>query len=504
MTLLLCVLLAFPVLMLTGCDGGLDHTERCRETGRIRVLMGLWPTASEPELVEIFEERRERFERENTDYMIVPSSFNFNPGTFGTLAHAGNVPTIFQAYFTEPRRLADAGWIRPITEQFNAMGWTNYMNPYMQEILTHNGQLFGVPRDGYGLGLLLNTSILSDPDVNLLRRDASGNAIMYRADGTPYYPTTFDELKEWSLAVNNTWHGRHGLTILTDGTGAGWHLSNIAWNFGADRLQNPPATAGGNWTANLNDSYVVDALEWIQLMRASGGAVPEMRNDGQWPADILNARSAMAIVGSDAIDNPIRIAPPNATLTMDHLALVPMPSVSGVEASALFGGVGFMFSNRASDAQVRGALKFLEFMGRAPIDSEHSRSALIEGFEYADNRGFAVTPTIRPWTNPAFNSMMDYIEREREFTNRQGVTRQGAINVNMYYFDSFFNRLLGQEGHEPMIRAEEPMIAQDMYRHMGIAVRAVFQNHNRNRDNLQGLLNTANLNFQRDLDRHVN
>ncbi|MDY4783226.1 MAG: hypothetical protein SO286_06200 [Candidatus Enterosoma sp.] len=46
------------------------------------------------------------------------------------------------------------------TKQLTELNWLDKMDSSRKETLTFVGKTYGVPRDGYGLGLLLNTRLL--------------------------------------------------------------------------------------------------------------------------------------------------------------------------------------------------------------------------------------------------------------------------------------------------------------------------------------------------------
>ena len=66
------------------------------------------------------------------------------------------------------------------------------MDSNMKEALTFDDKIYGIPRDGYGLGLLLNIKTLGEN--GLLEEDGKGSYKIYNDDGTPAYPTTFEEI----------------------------------------------------------------------------------------------------------------------------------------------------------------------------------------------------------------------------------------------------------------------------------------------------------------------
>ena len=132
----------------------------------------------------------------------------------------------------------------------------------MKEALTFDDKIYGIPRDGYGLGLLLNIKTLGEN--GLLEEDGKESYKIYNDDGTPAYPTTFEEIYEWSKVVAEN-DEKKGILICSSNKEGGWQFSNIAWNYGANlQYQNEE----GKWISNLNCQESVDALSWIQKMKS--------------------------------------------------------------------------------------------------------------------------------------------------------------------------------------------------------------------------------------------
>lgn len=451
-------------LFLFGCN---------KQQSKIQITIGMWPEPYLQEDVAMFEEWKRLFEQDYPQYEIVGVPYSYSLDTFFPMAQSGQTPTVFQTWFTEPQKLIANGFVRPITDQLKSLGWYDKMDPQMREALSYDGEVYGVPRDGYGLGLLINLQILED--VGLVDDwDGDGILDIHNPDGSPRYPTTFDELAEMAHLISTTMRDDFekdvaGLIILSANNNGGWQFSNIAWNFGAQlQVQNDE----GQWVANLNAPEAVAALEWIKLMRWELEALPASTSltYADWYNYIGTGRAAMSFVGSDAISLPIT----NFGMDRNHLAFVPMPAGPGGERYSLFGGTPFMFSSRATDEQVMGALRFLEYMGRSPEVTEISLSSRRVGMNVAMQKGMPILPEIHPWVNEEFIEIKEALETQ-------------YINVHLPNFQDFYDTI------DTMRRPEEPHFAQEMYELLDAAIQQVLANPNANPS---ALLTSANNAFQ--------
>lgn len=457
--LLILVLTAcLAVTLLAGCD---------KKSDKIQITVGMWPDASLAQDVAMFTRWKNAFETDYPQYEIVADPYTYNPDTFVAKAASGQLPVVFQTYFTEPQKLIANGFIREVTPALQELGWYDKMDPDMRATVSKDGKVYGVPRDGYGLGLFLNLAMLYD--VGVIEKNSDGTYKLYDNAGYPLYPTTFQQITEVSRLIVEGFDNTYGIVILSADKNGGWQFANMAWNFGADALQ---VNNGGSWSANLNDPGAVDALQWIQMMRQEELISSDTSlSYADWYAKIGGGNAAMAFAGSDALALPVT----NFDFNKDDIAFVPMPTGDGVSRHSLFGGTPYVFSSRATDEQVKGALLFLKYMGRSPETDEISMQAMREGYQTAQAKGMPILPTIRPWVNEDFVSASADLEEE-------------FINVNMAYYRDFFDTVFD------IRKSEEPYYCQEMYSLLDNAIQEVLSKPYT--ANPASLLTTANNLFQ--------
>lgn len=442
------------------------------DSDTIDIHLGMWPEQYLTEDVAMFEEWKRLFEADYPEYRIVAQPYSYNLDTFFPMAQSGTQPTVFATWFTEPEKLVSNGFVRDITEPLQTLGWYDDMDETMRDALTFDGKIYGVPRDGYGLGLFINLEIFEM--VGLVDdHDGDGVLDITNPDGSPRYPTTFEELAETSAFITETMLSYYeeevaGLVLLSSNNTGGWQFSNIAWNFGAD-LQ---VEQDGQWMANLDSDEAIAALEWIHDMKWNKGALPANTalSYNDWFNFIGTGRSAMAFAGNDAISLPIT----NFNLDKDKVAFVPMPAGPSGDQFALFGGTPFMFSAHASDEQVMGALRFLEYMGQSPETTEIARQSAILGLNTAREKNMPILPTINPWVNDSYLQMVDQLQAQ-------------YVNVEMSNFEDFFDSIV------TMRRQEVPYYSQEMYEILDTVIQQVLSNENANP---AALLSSANSQFQ--------
>ena len=459
------VLLAFGSIILSGCSN---------PDGNKTVLkIGFWPEEASKADIAMYNVWKERFEKDNPEYVIKGEPYTYSTETVGQKFIGKSLPDVWQTWFTEPEKLKDSKMIRPITSILKDFGWDSLMDDEMKETLTFDNEIYGIPRDGYGLGLLINKRILGDND---LLPTIDGKYSIYDKDGKPAYPTTWQQVYDFSnTIVNENGDSAKGFMMYSANKNGGWVFSNIAWNFGAELEKEE----NGKWVANLDDPKAVEALEWIKQMKVEDltqSSISCVYND--WYSSIKE-KVAMAVVGSDVLQQ----ATLQGSCDMSDLAFVPMPTGDGTHHYSLYGGTPFVFTNGVSDKKVEGILKFFDYIGRSPSTSENNFLAKKEGYEVAKTKNQPILPSIMPWKNQDYLTKANALEDE-------------YISVDMKDYSPFFDNIQTNK------KTEEPYSAQDMYEALDTAIQSVFSK--KDTANCKALLTTASATLQKKLDAGVN
>ena len=434
---------------------------------KIQLSIGFWPQSSDKTDVAMYKEWKDAFEEANPEYEIVGDPYTYSKETIGAKFNTHTLPMVYQTWFTEPETLKNSGYIRDITSILDEFGWTDKIDDEMRATLTFENKIYGIPRDGYGLGLLINIKTLGDCG---LLPEKDGKYVLYNEDGSPAYPTTFEEVYEMSQVICDQTESK-GMFVCKSNKNGGWQFSNMAWNYGAEL----EVKQDGKWKANLDCDEAVEALTWLQQMKQDdlvykGIAIAY----DDWPS-CIGERVGMAIVGSDIL----HLAKTTGYVNMDDLAFVPMPTGDGTHHYSLYGGTPFVFDVNTTDDQVRGILKFFDYIGRSPSTNKTNIDAIKKGYEVAQNKNQPILPKIMPWKNSDYLTVAKQLEEQ-------------YVSVNMDYYRPFFDTISENK------KSEEPMVAQKMYEILDDAIQALFQNPSS--ANPKSLLTTANGKLQKILD----
>ncbi len=431
------------------------------------ITLGIWPSDTAPETeVAMHEGYVAKMKELYPKVTIEPNYYQYAVDTYVTKAAGGTAPTIFQPWFTEPQRLINAGLVADITDVLKEKGWEQYMNPGYKKMLSDaNGRIYGLPRDSYGLGLMLNVELFEAAEL-------------MNDDGTPKYPKTLDELAVTAQTIKQK-TGTPGLCLLAMDGGGGWHFSNIAWNYGAvlETYDN------GRWNAHLNTPECVAAMQYVKDLKWKYDCLtadPAQENWGSGLTQLGTGGAGMYFGANDAVDNPTAIN----GLAVDKLALVPFPAGPKGDQYMLAGGTAYMFAPNATPDQISACLAYLELMARAPVLTQDVIDGMRIDAERRVNDGVPVIPRIQAWNNP------EYTAAELEVVNQYK-------NIDMRFYQDYFDCI----NNKSALRAEEPIMAQEMYLELTKVIQKCLTDQNAD---VQKLLDRAQKNFQKLVDEYVN
>ncbi len=432
---------------------------------KIRLTLGIWPEDTLTADIEMHEGYVKTFNATHPNVEVVPDYYKYATDTFVPLAESGNLPVIFESWYTEPQKLINGNFVADITDILNEYGWTDKINPSIRELLSKDGRIYGIPRDGYALGLMLNVELFEQ-------------AGLVDADGYPIYPKTWAELAETAKKIKDA-TGAAGFNLLAMDNNGGWHFSNIAWDFGATLT----TQENGKFVANLDTPEAIAAMEYVKSLRWEYDVLtPEPTNEG-WASGFANlgtGTAAMYIAANDAVNQPTQVN----GLPVDKLAMVALPAGPNGLQFSLSGGTPYMFSKDATPEQIKAALDYLEVMGKAPVVTDDAIAGMRADAQNRVTNGVPVIQRFPCWVD------QDILNAENDILKEFG-------NVDSKLYQSYFD-VLKVPGN---LRLEEQGSAQDMYAELTKVLQAVVTDKNAD---VAALMKTADQNYQTILDSTVN
>ena len=222
------------------------------------------------------------------EVVINPNPYRYDPETFA--AHASSpLEDTFSVWLTDARMLIEGSYaanITPFAEDFP------YLDAYHPSILAlaqdAYGQIYGLPHDAHGIGLLYNRRLFEeaglDPDKP---------------------PQTWDEVREYARQIQANLEGVDGFNIRNEGGLGGWMSVAMMVTFGGET----EVLVDGKWSASYNNDAMVAAMQVMHALRWEDGATTD--DITEWDnfaliLDFVEGKVAMTLAGPDTLSWMIR------------------------------------------------------------------------------------------------------------------------------------------------------------------------------------------------------
>ncbi|MDT0388122.1 MULTISPECIES: ABC transporter substrate-binding protein [Streptomyces] len=330
-------LLGVSALALTACGGNADESA----DGKTRITVNCMPPKSAKTDRAFFEEDVAAFEKQNPDIDVVPhDAFPCqDPKTFDAKLAGGQMEDVFYTYFTDARHVVDINQAADLTPYVKELKSYGTIQKQLRDIYTVDGKVYGIPRTGYSMGLIYNKALFEKAGLD---------------PGKP--PATWAEVRTAAKRIAGLGGGTVGYADYSAQNQGGWHFTAELYS------------QGGEVVSADGEKSTVDTPE--------GRAVLQTLHDMRWTDDSMGSKQLLVIndaqqmMGSGKLGMYLA-APDNIPILVkekgadyEDIAIAPMPG----GRATLVGGDGYMFSKKASPAQIRAGLKWLDHMFLTPGD----------------------------------------------------------------------------------------------------------------------------------------
>ncbi len=432
----------------------------------ITIRLGVWPDPSRTDAIKLHEGYVAKLKELHPNITVLPAPYTFSDmGSFKASVQSETLPTVFQFMLGSPDSTIPFNYVADITDEIAARGWDKAMNPGIKDILTKDGRIYGIPLDGYALGLMMNLDLFKQ-------------AGLIDADGRPLYPKTIDEFVEYAQKIKKE-TGKAGFCFPAKDMAGSWHFAQIAWNFGATLCSQ---NSDGTFTANLDSAQAIEAMSFIKDLKWKYDVLTDTPASDDWNTGFTalgKGDAAMYIAANDAVNQPTQVN----GLSFDKLALCAFPAGPKGDAYCLTGGNTYAFAKNATPDEISACLDYLEIMGRAPVATDDVIAGLKADAQDKKANGIPVLPRFPLWVNK------DYLDAENT------VIRENA-NVDAGMFQPYFDAVMGS-AHK--LRMEEPGSLSSLYLELVPVLQAVVTDKNAD---VEALMKKADSNLQQILDEH--
>ncbi len=430
---------AMLVTMGAGCKG---KNSDVAEDGRVILTVGNWPSKeADPKGYERQEQKKEQFEKENPDIMIVEDEWAYDLQTFAAKAEGGTLPTIYQTHFTEAKKIIDGGYAADLTECAKKYGYYTAIDHNMLNEISRDGKMYLIPMSSYDLGIMMNTALFEE-------------AGLVEEDGSPKIPQTFEELAQYAQIICEK-TGKAGFVLPTSENMGGWIFTALAWNFGAKFMEE---TEDG-WKSTFNSPECVEALQFVKDLRWKYNAIPVNSNINAAEISKLigTGQAAMSIAHAGQADACIK----SYGMDPKKMGFAKMPA-GPKDHVTMMGGAYYAIPNTATEKQIDAAFRWLLFNGAKPTLTDEEMERIENDYKSRkeEDNGVIGILGLSIWNDET---------QQRQFT-KEMTAKYATIDLKNA---ATFNDKSGIS-----YQIEEPMCAQDLYSLLDGCIQAVINDEN--------------------------
>lgn len=422
----------------------------------VTITVGNWPKPNDEAATQVFADLEAMMKEKYPHVTLKHDEWGYDVVSFLPKAVSGQLPTIYDSFYTEADKIIKANYSADITAQMKKHGFDKGINPELLKMVERDGKFYGLPKDGYVIGMMYNLNVFKEADL-------------LDENGVPLMPKTYEELAETAALIKER-TGKAGFFFPTKNNYGGWMFMNIAWAYGADFEEQ----VDGKWKAIFNSPEAVAALQYVKDLKWKYGVLGDN--------NLVDMTDLMMQFGTDQAGMAfgmfefMSVLVVNAQMSKDSLAMSALPSGPAGPAALLGGGL-YMFAPGSTQEQLDAAFQWLELRGLTPHATPEMLEVLETGLKVQHEQGYPVGPQgLQIWTDP-------------ERTAAEKEVLEKYTNVNMALFEDYM--VNGSNG----LRPEPPVNAQELYKSLDAVIQAVLTNE---KADPQQLLDRAVAEFQRD------
>jgi ABC-type glycerol-3-phosphate transport system substrate-binding protein len=302
-------------------------------TSGVTATVNSLPPSSNAGALYVFNQLVKQFHQAYPNENIVGKNDPYDPTTFFARLAAGQQENGVKSYFTEPPLLIAKHAAADITSL--AKGWPGFKDyvPSMASIATDSsGKIYGIPVDGYTLGIMYNRKLFQGAQLDPDRP-----------------PTTWDDFRAAAQALTSSTVAGFAETSTTNQ--GGWHFTNWMYTAGGDMQ-----SAGGTKAA-FNGPKGMGVLQLLKDMRFKDNS---MTNAQGYTQDktlqlLATGKVAMVVMAPDQLNN----LQSSYGADLKNFGLAPMPQNGG--NATLAGGNLWIFNPKSSPDVIKAAFDFVTY-----------------------------------------------------------------------------------------------------------------------------------------------
>ena len=360
------------------CSGGAAQ----QAGGPVTITIDGQPPQTQPFDRKIFDADVAAFEKAHPDIKVTAHEGFMDPKTFSAKLAGGQLEDVFYVYFTDPATLIARHQAADITDYVKDVPHVNDIQPALLDVFKDaQGHVYGLPTANYSMGLLYNRALFTkaglDPDKP---------------------PTTWDEVRADAKKIAGLGNNTVGFADYSASGQGGWHFTTEMYANGGDIAKKDGAT----WKADFDNATGKQVLQNLHDMRWTDNSMGSKQ--------LLQIADVQGMMGAGQLGMYLAAADNIPTLVNQfkgdyaNYGLGAMPGGKGT----LIGGEGYMVNPKATPAQIKAGLTWIQWKYLNPerVESDVLGTYKAQGQPV----GLPVPPVPDLWTG----SVRDQLEQAKE------------------------------------------------------------------------------------------
>lgn len=439
------------VLGLASC--GKDSTKN--KDGKTIVSVGSWPKKNGPDL-ELHEQWKKDFEASNSDIAIEPDSWNFELKTFYAKATGGQLPTLYNAFFTEFSQIVDSAYAADLTDAIKKYDLEDKFADNIKNAVSKDGKIYAFPYNPYVLGLGYNTELFE-------------KAGLMEEDGTPMQPKNWDEVAEFAVKIKNA-TGKPGMVFPTASNYGGWMFTTVARSFGTEFMKKDK---NDKWRATFDSPEAATALQYIKDLKWKYDVLPAntLIDGTEYYKTYATGNAAMLMCAGDFTGRVVQYG-----MTPDKVGIMAMPAGPKRHVTLLGGGIRCV-NPEATKEQIDGAVRWCIARGPHKLTDEAKQSIESQLKKDLEENKLIGIKNMTVW-----NGSTDAVEYEHNLIDKYSNANPNHVRLYNEFVKS-----------DVEIQPEEPVCAQELYSILDSCLQKVLSDPDAD---VKDVLKKANNDFQ--------
>jgi multiple sugar transport system substrate-binding protein len=414
--------------MTAACSGGADQ----QAGGPVTITIDGQPPQTQPFDRKIFDADVAAFEKAHPDIKVQAHEGFMDPKTFSAKLAGGQLEDVFYVYFTDPANLIARHQAADITDYVKDVPHVGDIQPALVDVFKDaQGHVYGLPTANYSMGLLYNRALFTKAGLN---------------PDKP--PTTWDEVRTDAKKIADLGNNTVGYADYSASGQGGWHFTTWMYAMGGDIAKKD----GNTWKADFDNDKGKQVLQTLHDMRWTDNSMGSKQ--------LLQIADVQGMMGAGQLGMYLAAADNIPTLVNQFkgnyadYGLGAMPGGKGT----LIGGEGYMINPKATPAQIKAGLTWIQWKYLNP---ERVESDVLNTYKQQGQPvGLPVPPVPDLWTG----SVRDQLEQAKE--------KFATVPVSNYkpYLD----------GGQSLKGSLEPPSAQQLYTILDTLMSTVLTQQNAN------------------------